>query len=105
MNHNSVLTEKEASYDATFIRAYDWAFKEAGTGVPIDLTAHHSVAREANGNTTLVHRATGEVLLFAPDHAFDFVIPLEGCPNCTLCRLRGARDFREWVEVIARQWM
>ena len=104
LNHESALTEKEASHDATFIRDYAWAFEDAGCKIPIDLTAHYSIAREANGNTTLCHRSTGEVLLFAPDHAFDFVTPLEGCPEYTLYRIHGAPDLRHWVHAVARQW-
>jgi hypothetical protein len=92
------------TYDAMFIRDYAWAFSQAGSKIPIDLTAHYSIAREFNGNTTLCHRVTGEVLLFAPDHAFEFVTPLEGCPDFTLYRIEGARDIRGWVDCVSRQW-
>jgi hypothetical protein len=104
LNHNSALTEEEASHDATFLLDHKWAFESAGIEVPIDLTAHYSVAREANGNTTLCHRGTGEIVLFAPDHSFDFVTPLDSCPDYTLYKMRDAPDFRRWVEVIATQW-
>jgi hypothetical protein len=47
---------------------------------------------------------SGEVILFAPDHAFDYVQALPGCPEYTLYRMLGAPAFREWVNRVARQW-
>ena len=102
LNHNDVLTEHEARHDATFIRDYTGSFPEGA--IPIQLEQYYSIAREANGNTTVCHRLSGEVLLFAPDHSFDYVEPLPGCPEYTLYRLPGARSFQEWVNEIARQW-
>jgi hypothetical protein len=102
LNHNEVLTEQEARHDGSFIRDYDWAF--SGAEIPIELEQHYSIAREANGNTTVCHRVSGEVFLFAPDHSFDYVETLPGCPEYTLYRLRAARIFQEWVNIIARQW-
>jgi hypothetical protein len=32
------------------------------------------------------------------------VTPLEGCPDYTLYRLRGAPRFEDWVEAVADQW-
>jgi hypothetical protein len=104
LNTTESLTQREATHDASFIRDYAWAFDEVG-GIPIDLTAFYSVSREANGNCTLCHRVTGEVLLFAPDHAFNHVTPLEGCPEYTLYRLQGAPRFEAWVEEVAGQWI
>lgn len=103
LNHAAVLTNHEAGHDASFISEYAWAFGKSG--IPIDLAAHYSIAREANGNTTLCERSTGQVLLFAPDHAFDHVRPLRGCPEYTLYELNGARRFRDWVDVVSRQWL
>jgi hypothetical protein len=104
LNHNDVLTEREARHDAMFITDYAWAVEMASVQIPIELKQFYSIAREANGNTTLCDRATGEVILFAPDHAFDHVEVLPGCPNYTLYRALGARRFREWVNTIAQQW-
>lgn len=100
LNHNDALTEREARHDATFIEHYDWA----SVGIPIELKQFYSIAREFNGNNTLCHRTTGEVLLFATDHAFKHVEVLPGCPEYTLYRLHGARQFPDWIETIARQW-
>ena len=104
LNHSAVLTEEEASHDATFIKEYGKAFADVPGGIPIDLEAYYSIAREANGNTTLCHRQTGDVLLFAPDHSFDHIVPLQDCPEYTLYRIPSAPTFEAWVEAVARQW-
>ena len=103
MSHDQVLTLKAAERDARFIKDYEWAFE--GRPVPIDLDQFYAIAIEANGNTTLCHRLTGEVVLFAPDHAFDHVVPYRGCPEYTLYNIEGVRDFRSWVNAVATQWL
>jgi hypothetical protein len=105
LNHNDALTGREALHDASFINDYMWAFDDAGLDLPIRSSDYYSLAREANGNTTLCHRTTGQVLLFAPDHAFDFVVPFDGCPEYTLYQLTGVVTLRDWVDAIARQWL
>jgi len=107
LNHNDVLTEREAAHDASFLDDYKWAFDDVGLTLPIPIqpTEYYSIAREANGNTTLCHRIHGDVLLFAPDHSLDFIEPLDGCPEYTLYRIDGIGHFRDWVETIARQWL
>lgn len=105
LNHNEVLTESEAGHDGTtFIQDYAWAFADAKAEIPIDVAQYYSIAREANGNSTLSHRVTGEVVLFAPDHHFQHVHPYPGCPEFTLYRIEGAATFRDWVNTVARQW-
>ncbi|HYA42247.1 MAG TPA: hypothetical protein VEF34_13145 [Syntrophobacteraceae bacterium] len=103
MNHNDVLTIDEASRDAAFIEHYSWAFEDSG--IPIPLKEYYSIAQEANGNTTLCNRATGRVILFAPDHAFSHIVPVLGCPEYTLYDIKGAETFVTWVNAIADQWL
>jgi hypothetical protein len=105
LNHSDALTAREALHDASFIKEYAWAFNDAGVDLPIRPSEYYSLAREANGNTTLCHRKTGQVLLFASDHAFDFVVPLDGCPEYTLYRINGVVTLGDWVDTIARQWL
>ena len=102
LNHDAVLTNHEASFDASFINNYSWAFDD---NVPIDTAAYYTIAREANGNTTICNRADCSILLFAPDHAFDDVSPMDGCPEFTLYNIDGASTFTDWVELIAEQWL
>ncbi len=105
LNQNSVLTEKDAQNDASFLQYYKWAFEEAGTSIPIAVKDFYVIAREANGNATLCQRITGEVLLFAADHNFDFVVPYPGCPEYTLYHAVGAKVFNDWVNALATQWL
>jgi len=105
LNTNESLTVAEASHDAAFLQDYAWAFEGVSGGIPIDMTAYYSISREANGNDTLCHRVAGDVLMFAPDHSFNHVVPLDGCPDYTLYRINGAPGFVQWVEAVAKQWM
>jgi hypothetical protein len=103
-SHHGVLTATLAGTDASFIEAYGWAFAETG-GIPITLPSYYAIAQEGNGNTTLCHRSTGGILLFAPDHAFTHVDVLDGCPEYSLYTVRGAPTFTRWVEAVADQWI
>jgi hypothetical protein len=98
------LTPELAEEDATFVEAADWAFEETG-GIPVDLPAYYTVAQEANANATLCHRVEGDVLLFAMDHAFDYVTVLDGCPENTFYRFQGAPTFARRVNRVAEQWL
>lgn len=105
LNLNDALTQREAARDAGFIDDYMWAFEDAGLTLPIEPAEYYSIACEANGNTTLCHRTSGKVLMFAPDHDFDHLKELAGCPRCTLYTINGASTFRDWVNVVALQWL
>ena len=102
LNHNSVLTNHDASFDASFMNDYSSAFNG---NIPIDTSAYYTIARETNGNTTICHRVDCSVLLFAPDHAFNDVTPFNDCPEFTLYNIHDASTFTEWVELIAGQWL
>ncbi len=41
----------------------------------------------------------------APDHCFEHLTELEGCPEYTLYTINGAAVFRDWVNAIALQWL
>jgi hypothetical protein len=103
LNLNDALTEREASHDASFIKDYRWAFEDLV--LPIEPREYYSIAREANGNVTLCHRASGQVLMFAPDHSFDYLTELDGCPPYTLYTINGTGTFRDWVDAVAVQWL
>lgn len=105
LNHNDALTQREAKHDGSILDQYMWAFEDEGLSLPISLTEYYSIAREANGNMTFCHRTSGQVILFAPDHAFDHVTELDGCPKYTLYTINGVTSFRDWVEAVASQWL
>ena len=103
LNHSMVLTAPLAERDAGFLQDYAWAFPNEE--IPIRPGSYYSIAREANGNTTLCEWRHGEILLFAADHSFDHIEPLPGCPDYTLYRISRVPDFQTWVEVLASQWL
>jgi hypothetical protein len=105
LNLHDALTEREAVHDGSFIRHYDWAFEDAGLALPIEPTEYYSIAREASGNATLCHRNSGKVLMFAPDHCFEHLKELVGCPELTLYEINGVATFRDWVNAVALQWL
>jgi hypothetical protein len=104
LNHNQSLTAADVSRDASFMADYRWAFDECG-GIPIDMAAYYPVAWEANGNCVLCARESGQLLFFAPDHAYRDLVPYGGCPMYTLHTKAGAGTLREWVERISEQWL
>jgi hypothetical protein len=105
MNCNDSLTADAATQSAAFLTDYEWMVENRSGGWPIDLDAYYVICQEANGNTTLCHRVTGDVILFAPDHAFDHVEVLDDCPPYSLYRIPTAPTFVDWVEEVARQWL
>lgn len=104
-NLNDALTLREAMKDCGYVQDYRWPFEDAGLTFPIDMKEYYSIALEANGTTTLCHRINGRILMFASDHCFDHLTELEGCPERTLYTINGAGSFREWVEIVANQWL
>ncbi|MBB6566098.1 hypothetical protein HPO96_33105 [Kribbella sandramycini] len=106
LNHNEVLTAGATRLAVGQVLAdYGWIWERAGIGVPIDGEAYYVVGVEANGNLTLAPRAGGRLLLFAPDHSFDDVTPLEGCPPYSLYTFDGVPDLGSWIEDAAESWL
>jgi hypothetical protein len=62
-----------------------------------------SFAFEANGNMTAYHRQSAALVLFAHDHAFDYVIPVEGAPELTFYRIRDCPTLHAWIETVAQR--
>lgn len=62
------------------------------------------IAEEANGNLTLCHKTTEQVLLFAPDHCFDYVSVCDGCPEYTFYTINGVETVKDYFETAAKQW-
>ena len=103
-NQNEVLTAAAARVPAAEVLAdYAWVWHDNGLQVPA-VDAYYVVAVEANGNLTLAHRQDGQLLLFAPDHAFDGVTALAGCPPYSLLTIDTVPDLTTWIEVCAAAW-
>lgn len=75
-----------------------WIREENGLTIPILPEEYYVVAVEANGNLTLVHRKSGELILFAPDHAFEGATIFPGCPDNSLFTVDSVPDLPSWIE-------
>jgi hypothetical protein len=105
INQDEVLTISAASLSfPQVIDDYAWLWKNHQLKVPIEPEHYYPAAVEANGNLTLVHRVTGDLILFAPDHAFNGVTPLPGCPPYSLMTIDEARNLAAWIEACAEAW-
>jgi hypothetical protein len=107
LNLNSALVERACKEGVG--PAWDDYYRERcqdeGLRPAVRSHDHVAFAFEANGNMTLYHRETAEVLLFATDHAFAHVETLPGCPPYTYHRIKGCRTLKDWVEAVATQWL
>ena len=104
-NQNEVLTESAANIPlAPVLADYGWIWQDEGLEVPINPEDFYPVAVEANGNLTLSQRATGQIVVFAPDHAFEGVTPLPGCPPYSLMTIDETPDLAAWIERCAEAW-
>lgn len=104
-NQNEVLTASAAQDPlAPILEAYAWIWQDDGLTMPINPDDFYVAAVEANGNLTLVDAHSGKLLLFAPDHAFDGVTPLPGCPPYSLMTIDGVPDVGTWIESCAAAW-
>jgi hypothetical protein len=101
-NLNSAFVESDCHRGSELIPQVISAAPAARKEWLDELTAF---AFEANGNTTLYHHRTGQALLFAHDHSFDYVTPLPGFPEYTFYTINGCDAFRDWVETVAEQWL
>lgn len=106
LNQNQVLTvEAAATSLSRVVSEYGWLWENDGLAVPAEeMRDYVTVAIEANGNLTAAHRETGHLVLFAPDHAFDGVTPLPGCPEYSLYSFDELPDLASWVEACAGAW-
>jgi hypothetical protein len=86
-------------------KGYEEECKRQGMKQIIKSTDYISFAFEANGNLTAYHKQTSELLLFAHDHAFDYVIPVKDTPAYTFYHFKGCQYFSDWVEQVAQQWI
>jgi hypothetical protein len=106
LNQTEVLTATLAARDpAGELEAYSWIWDQDNLQIPINPLDYGLLAEEANGNQTLFHRTTGDLLLFAPDHNYDHIEPLEGCPEYSLYRIPNALTAKAWLAHLCHQWL
>lgn len=105
MNQDQVLTAAATQISVSDVLAdCSWLWDDDGLTIPIQPEEYYVVAVEANGNLTLAHRQSGQLLLFAPDHAFTGVTPLPGCPPYSLFSFDNEPNLAAWIEVCAGGW-
>lgn len=73
--------------------------------IPIDTANLLRIAEEANGNETFLDLNTSEVLLFAPDHDFEYVSILKNQPEYTFYKIKKVSTIVDYTEILAKQWM
>lgn len=104
-NQNEVLTESAARLPlAPLLDDYSWLWRDNELEIPIEPEDYYVVAVEANGNLSLAHRASGQLIMFAPDHAFDGVTPLPNCPPYSLMTIDALPSLEAWIESCATAW-
>jgi hypothetical protein len=105
LNHDDVLTEDAARLAvAPVLHDFRWLWEDQDLQLPIDPGDYYAVGIEANGNLTLAHRTSGQLLLFASDHAFEGDSPLPGCPPYSLMTIDGVPSLASWIETCAVAW-
>lgn len=105
LNQNEVLTKSAVALSlADVVSDYAWLWQDNGLEIPIDAVEYCVVAVEANGNLTLAHRRSGQLVLFAPDHSFADVTPFPGCPPYSLMTIDNVPDLSSWIEHCAGVW-
>jgi len=71
---------------------------------PIDTSDLIRIAEEANGNETFFDLKTTQMLIFAPDHDFEYVTVLENQPEYTFYTINEVTTIVDYVETLAKQW-
>jgi hypothetical protein len=79
--------------------------EEEGVEVKISPEEYITFTQEANGNITMYHLNSGEVIMYAHDHCFDHIYPLDDYPDYSLYRIKNCNNFADWVESVAKQWL
>lgn len=105
LNLNSALCVRDTFTGFGWEEYYSYACEEEKIPEIISPSDYRAFAHEANGNCTIYHYITGQALMFAHDHAFKHIKPLERCPKYTFYTINDCPDFQTWVETVAKQWL
>lgn len=75
-------------------------------GLPVfDYSKYVAFTREANGSQTLYEPLKGKVVVFSHDHASNFLKTLPDHPEYTMHSIKRVETFRDYVELLAQQWL
>jgi len=100
-----MFTGSECSFG---IGSWDEYYKKSCKEENVDPIEHSNLicfVEEANGNMTFYEQKTNEIILFAPDHCFEDITPIEGQPEYTFYKYENIETFKNYVEKIAEEWI
>ncbi|WP_052339907.1 hypothetical protein [Gorillibacterium massiliense] len=104
LNLNSALTSSDSEQGFQGWGTYvNEVCREEGIELLLNPNDYIAFAFEANGNLTLYHKDTLSVIMFAPDHSFEHITPLDGFPEYTLYSIDNCPNLITWIETIAKQ--
>lgn len=106
-NCDNALTWETASKidmkEEILMRVY---FEEGREIPPFEFEQYYAIAEQANGDKVICHKKTSELLLLGHDPGNSSnITPLSGWPRNSLFRLNETPTFRDWVELLAEQWL
>jgi hypothetical protein len=104
-NQNFMFIGTECSFG---IGSWDEYYKETCDEQNIESINHSKLicfVEEANGNKTLYDTISNDILLFASDHCFDDIKPIDGQPEYTFYKYNNIKSFTDYVEKVADEWM
>ena len=104
-NYNFLFLESECQAGLSGWEEYYHEMCKEENKSPRDIKDLVSFAVEANGNATLYNVVTKGVYLFAHDHAFTYVTQVPDEPPYTFYYINGVRNFVDYVELLAKQWL
>jgi hypothetical protein len=105
-NLNFALCEEESSSGFNGMEEYiEEMCSDEGLVPFLNPNDYISFAVEANGNCTVYHKQSSSIMMVAPDHCFDNITRIEGYPDYTLYKMNDCENFKEWVELVANQWL
>ena len=103
-NQNFMFIGNECSFG---IGTWNEYYKETCEEENIEQIDHSNLicfVEEANGNMTFYNSKTNKIILFASDHCFDDITPINGQPEYTFYSYDKIKTFTEYVEQVAKEW-
>lgn len=104
LNLNSALTSSESEQGFQGWETYlHEVCQDVGIQFSLNPNNYIAFAFEANGNMTLYHKDSLNVIMLASDHCFEHITPLDGLPEYTLYSIDNCPNLITWVETVAKQ--
>jgi hypothetical protein len=104
-NQNFMFIGTECSFG---IGSWNNYYKETCEEENIEPIDHSNLiwfVEEANGNMTFYNPTNSDIILFASDHCFDNITPINGQPEYTFYKYDNIKSFKEYVEKVAEEWI